>query len=155
MNPLRNTRSTLFVTLTLFLLTTALNAQDNPTTDMGKINAYADLGGGFSRGLATLNVEARIFSRPKLTGYARAGIGGGGLESAEGPGLLGAVTLLTGKKNHHFEINGGAFAGKYSDVEAEYFLLPVLDLGYRYQKPDGGLIFRSNAGFLGIRFGLG
>ena len=35
------------------------------------------------------------------------------LATADGrPGFLGAVTMLTGRTKHHFEVNGGGFFGK-------------------------------------------
>ena len=35
------------------------------------------------------------------------------------------------------------------------FVFPIFNLGYRYQKPEGGFIFRANAGIisLGLSFG--
>ncbi len=130
-------------------------AQNTIPNELSKVNIYADFGGGFSRGLATINIEGRIFSGNKLTWYVRTGIGGGGIDETEGPGVLGAVTMLTDKGNNHFEINGGTFIGKNSDVPDELFFMPIADIGYRYQKPDDGFIFKASAGFLGIRFGLG
>lgn len=148
-------RKVLFFGIPLFFLCVHAQAQNTESTELSKINLYVDFGGGFARGLASINIESRISSGNKLTWYARGGIGGGGLDAADGPGILGAVTMLTGKGNNHFEVNAGTFIGKYSDVQAEYFFLPILDLGYRYQKPEGGLVFNAEAGFLGIRFGLG
>jgi hypothetical protein len=36
-----------------------------------------------------------------------------------------------------------------------FYYLPILDLGYRYQKQDGGFLFKAKVGILGIGFGLG
>jgi len=130
-------------------------AQNTAPTELSKINLYVDLGGGFSRGLASVNIEGSVLSVKKLTFYARGGIGGGGIDETEGPGVLGAITMLTGKGNNHFEINAGTFIGKNSEVQDELFFMPIADLGYRYQKPEGGFIIKASAGFLGIRFGLG
>jgi hypothetical protein len=33
--------------------------------------------------------------------------------------------------------------------------LPLIDVGYRYQKPDRGLIFKAKIGILGVGFGVG
>ena len=76
-----------------------------------------------------------------------------------GWGGLGAVTMLTGKKNNHFELNTGIFLGSnkligalyydstnneyYREVHYEAFIFPFFDWGYRYQKPSGGFIFRA------------
>ena len=45
----------------------------------------------------------------------------------------------------------GAFIGK----DGEAFIFPIFNVGYRYQKPGGGFIFRANAGIisLGLSFG--
>ncbi len=146
---------TLCSSVSLFFICVLTQAQITDSTKLSKVNSYVDFGGFFHGGLASVNVEGRVFSGTRLTWYARAGVGSGGLDQDGGPGVLGAVTMLTGKDNNHFEVNGGMFIGKYSDVQDEFFFLPIIDLGYRYQKPEGGFIFRCNVGFLGIRFGLG
>jgi hypothetical protein len=33
--------------------------------------------------------------------------------------------------------------------------LPLIDVGYRYQKPDRGFIFKAKIGILGVGFGVG
>ena len=62
--------------------------------------------------------------------------------------------MLTGKKNNHFELNAGGFLG-FEDTYNEAFIFPIFNVGYRYQKPEGGFIFRANAGIisLGLSFG--
>lgn len=104
---------------------------------------------------ASVNLEGQIYSGEKLTWYGRGGLGFAGIVMVKGgPGISGAVTMLTGKGNKHFEINGGAFIGKDNELN-DIFVLPLIDFGYRYQKPEGGFIFRAKAGFLGIGIGLG
>jgi len=154
-SPLTNTCRILLIGLVSIFISSHTEAQNTTSTELSKTNLYIDLGGGFSRGLSSLNFEGSIFSSEKLTLYGRGGIGGGGINETEGPGILGAITMLTGKGNNHVEINGGTFIGRNSDVKDELFFMPIADLGYRYQKPEGGFIFKASAGFLGIRFGLG
>lgn len=137
------------------LFCTEVQAQEQTPASLSKINLYADLGGGFARGMTSINIEGRIYNGRRITWYGRGGIGAGGIDDNGGPGILGGITMLTGKRNGHFEISTGALLGKYTDVEDEIFVLPIADLGYRYQKPEGGLIFRIRAGFLGIGFSLG
>ena len=130
-------------------------AQSTEMTTLSNINLYAD--GGFFPGVqASINLEKRISSGEKVTWYGRVGGGVAGIMMSEtgGPGMLAAVTMLTGKEKNHFEINGGAFVGKNTESDDMYFL-PLIDLGYRYQKPQGGFIFRAKAGFLGIGISLG
>ena len=35
------------------------------------------------------------------------------------------------------------------------FFLPVFDIGYRFERPEGGLLFKAKAGVMGIGIGLG
>ena len=81
--------------------------------------------------------------------YGRVGAGYGAnllIHGAESCGGLGAITMLTGKKNNHFELNAGAFIIE----EGIYFTIPILNIGYRLQKPSGGFVFRANASLLGL-----
>ena len=81
------------------------------------------------------------------------------IHGTEGWGGLRAITMLTGKKNNHFELNAGGFLvldsawGNGKDGVA--FIFPIFNVGYRFQKPEGGFIFRANAGIisLGLSFG--
>ena len=100
----------------------------------------------------TINAEIRLYSGNKVTWYGKVGGGFGGIVLGPiGPIGLAAITMLTGKTNNHFELNGGVFIGKDNGM----FYLPILDLGYRYQKPDGGFLFKAKVGFFSIGLGLG
>jgi hypothetical protein len=89
-------------------------------------------------------------------------------------GAILAGTYLTGMRNGHLEINAGLFAGPvtrtdYNDcgffsssscmpsitTEETFEARPYLELGYRYQKPEGGFIYRVKLGTLGLGIGLG
>ena len=35
------------------------------------------------------------------------------------------------------------------------FVVPIFNVGYRYQKPDGGFIFRANAGIVSLGLSIG
>ncbi|MDX1283768.1 MAG: hypothetical protein R3182_02085 [Draconibacterium sp.] len=144
----------LFIAILLMFFCNKAEAQSKEVTELSKVNLYADFGFHLA-GQVTANFEYQIASGEKVTWYGRAGAGAAGVVMAVGgPGVLGAVTMLTGKGNKHFEINGGAFVGK--DVEQDdIFVFPLIDFGYRYQKPEGGFIFRAKAGLLGVGIGLG
>lgn len=139
--------------LSLFLHTKA-KAQNTEMTTLSNVNLYADAGFLFA-GQVSLNIEKRLHAGEKLTWYARAGAGLAGVIMAYGgPGGLVAATMLTGKGKKHFEVNGGVFIGK--DIEQDdIFVLPLVDFGYRYQKPEGGFIFKAKIGILGIGVGFG
>jgi hypothetical protein len=116
-----------------------------------------------------LNYERQISFNEKVSWYGRIGGGYGasladGFDGSYGFGGLCAITMITGKKNKHFEFNAGAFLGYEPtlqsaivrrDITYEPFLLPILNIGYRYQKPGSGFVFRANVGFpsIGVSFG--
>ena len=123
--------------------------------DLSKENIYAEAHIGLFTEIG-LNYERQIYSGGKISWYSRLG-GSYGLiihdifSTTEGWGGLGAITMLTGKYNNHFELNAGAFIGN----EGYTFIYPIFNVGYRFQKPGGGFIFRANAGIisLGLSFG--
>ena len=122
--------------------------------DLSKENIYAEAHIGLFTEIC-LNYEWQIYSGGKISWYGRLGGGQGGiiddLDASVGWGGLGAITMLTGKYNNHFELNAGAFIGN----EGYTFIYPIFNVGYRFQKPEGGFIFRANAGIisLGLSFG--
>lgn len=143
--------------LRIILLTIIFFTFSNLTTaqsQLSKVNLYTQIGA--VPGLeATINVEMRLHSGNKVTWYGKAGGGFGGILLATGgPGGLAAITMLTGKNNNHFELNGGVFVWNDTNNK-DMFYFPILDLGYRYQKPEGGFIFKAKVGILGVGFGLG
>ena len=146
------------------LIPVILFGQNEPNTkiDLPKKNIYGELHVGlFSQGV--MNYERQIFSGKTVSWYGRLGGGYGAWVVWGGDfgwGGLGAITMLTGKKNNHFELNAGGFLGTDGEgflgiVDGEAFIFPIFNVGYRYQKPEGGFIFRANAGIisLGLSFG--
>jgi hypothetical protein len=128
------------------------NAQSSEENEMRKNSIYFDM--GFIPGFhAFVNYERSFYQGKKVSWYGRMGAGYGGfLFAAGGFGALGAVTMLTGKKNSHFELNTGLFSGQ---EDGDSFTLPLIDVGYRYQKPEGGFVFKAKIGILGVGFGVG
>ena len=60
--------------------------------------------------------------------YGRLGGGFWGIIVFDGDygwGYLGAITILTSKKNKHFELNAGCFLGGYKDRWDNYYALPI------------------------------
>lgn len=132
----------------------AVNCQVVSDSHLSKTVIYADAGVHFGSQVSA-NIEFQIANGDKVTWYGRGGVGFAGVIMATGgPGVLGGVSMLTGRQNKYFELNGGAFVGK--DVERdEVFVLPLVDVGYRYQKPEGGFVFKAKIGILGVGIGLG
>ena len=139
--------------------------------DLTKNSFYIETHVGLCSQLV-LNYEKHISSVGKVSWYGRVGGGYGvslidGLfDSSEGWGGLGAITMLISKKNKHLEVNAGAFLGVDTyynhnsrlgaiGERADPFIFPILNIGYRYQKPNSGFIFRANVGFLSIGASFG
>lgn len=59
-----------------------------------------------------------------------------------GPLAVTSVHTLSGKRKHHLEMNLGAFTF-YDITNESWKLLPAAGMGYRYQNPEGGLLFRG------------
>jgi hypothetical protein len=82
-----------------------------------------------------------------------------------------SLNLLSGSLNNHFELNLGiAFLfNETTDIYAFGYdpdeqtpvpskikvCIPIFNIGYRYQKPQGGILFRTYLGLQGLGFGLG
>lgn len=124
-----------------------------------KINLYGDAGTWGLVHSLFMNLETYITSSKsdKLHLYLRGAYGdvilfsgGSGTSSfhRNTKTKVGALTLITGKGEHHFDSSAGIFI-RDDDV------LPFLDLGYRFQNINGGIIFRGKVGILGLGVGLG
>lgn len=145
-----------FLLIVLLLFTFIITKAQSPgNSEISKFNANIELGFGIFS-LASANFEAYIADSDsgKVNWYGKAGFGFAEEFMGEsGLGGLGAVTMLTGKGKHHFEASGGVFIG--SGSYGEMLILPLLDLGYRYQKPGGGFIFRGKVGIFSLGVGIG
>ncbi|MEP1152118.1 MAG: hypothetical protein ABJH08_10365 [Balneola sp.] len=125
-------------------------SQSISEVELSNNSIYFDMGAGLVSQVS-INYERKFYSGEKISWFGRLGIGEAGTiegNSKSGGGALGAVTMLTGKSNNHFELNAGIFA-----IEDGGFLL--LDIGYRFQKPTKGLVFKAHLGTLGAGVGLG
>lgn len=153
-------KNLIFVCLVLLLSNDTVRAQVHGGSGMSNLNLYLELGTNFAISSASINLEALLDSSSsgKVHWYGRAGFGGTTvLFGPTGLGGLGALTMLTGKDKHHFEVSGGAFLGDDNGAGTHdgFFALPLLDLGYRFQEPGKGFMVRAKAGILGIGVGLG
>jgi len=151
-------RNSIFKIITFsILMCLCMNTSAQTNSDMisipAKNNVYFDTG-IFPGAHVLMNYERKVHESNTVSLYGRIGFGYAGMILGDGGGgVLGAATLLTGKGNSHMEFNLGIFSGKDNN---DPFILPLLDVGYRYQKPEGGLIFKVKAGVLGIfSVGLG
>ncbi len=132
----------------------------------------AEFGTWVLAGSATINFEGHLIDSEanNFHLYGRLGIVSGYIhpifcEKDVFKGKLVGLTLLKGSGNHHFEINTGIYFISESTVaESNGFfvctrrksnLIPLLGVGYRYQKPEGGAIFCAKLGVLGVGVGVG
>jgi hypothetical protein len=147
----------LLLVITILTFALNLNAQSNDTNELSKNSVYLDTGLGYG-GQVSINYERQIYSGEKLTWFGRVGAGAAykwrNNNISSGPGGLAAITMLTGKRNNHFELNAGTFIVSNSD-DNNSGVYPLLDAGYRYQKPNGGFVFKAKIGILGLGIGLG
>lgn len=140
----------LFISFFLLAFTSATNAQEIQELQPNNIYVEASVG-SFSR--ATINYERRFFSGSSLTWYGRVGFGATSNSNAStGFGGLAAVSMLTGKKRSHFEVDAGAML--FTEGSRQ-FVYPVVNLGYRYQNPEGGLLVKAHVGIISFGLGLG
>lgn len=102
----------------------------------------------------TLNGNLEIIARPAKgersifqTRYIR--LGGGRWSAWGGSGPLGiaGATFLQGTGNNHLETFLGATLLKDDYYENDFQLFPAAFIGYRYQAPAAGGIFRAGIGW--------
>lgn len=93
-----------------------------------------------------LNYERTIAQRSQSMSSLRLGFGYAMFFVAgEGYYINGAFVQLFGKNNSHLEVNGGVKFMLTNSIDDPAFsdqLLPDIFFGYRYEKPEGGFIFR-------------
>ncbi|MFY0644989.1 MAG: hypothetical protein JXR19_11025 [Bacteroidia bacterium] len=78
-------------------------------------------------------------------------------------GLGVAYTIVEGHGNHHFDFSAGVAipirdyndSNLFPEFDDYIYPFPILDLGYRYQKPGGGAVFKFYAANLGLGVGFG
>jgi len=67
--------------------------------------------------------------------------------------LIHLICVIECVANHHMDISVGATYSGREGVASS--LWPKVDLGYRYQKPDGGFLFKVFATTIGVGAGIG
>jgi hypothetical protein len=146
-----------------------LHAQTEDAPKMGNFILHIDGGTLFIASSATFNFEGRFVSSNsgKVHLYGRTGIGYVHVvdlinfsEDDDDPlhfyGPHGGLTMLAGKGHHYFELSSGVYVGfTKSPGGKNPAVAPLIDAGYRWQKPGSGFLFRAKAGFLGVGVGFG
>jgi|SRR5690554_948099 len=158
--------------LLLLLSAHFLSAQTESSSGMPELNLHVEGSTWLAINAVSVNIEGKFYSAPteKFHLYGRGGLAYVNvnylniLESYSSVGAILALAILTGVGDHHFEAVGGAFLGNFksqhlfvstADDNLGFKGLPVIDLGYRYQKPGPGIFFRAKVGILGLGVGFG
>lgn len=101
-----------------------------------------------------INYERNIFQHPKSYSNIRFGFGYWTDLQNEGNYINTSVVHLLGKRNAHAELNLGfklIISGARSGVEGpQSFLIPDVYFGFRYEKPEGGEVYRVGVGYPGL-----
>lgn len=143
-------------------------AQTQEAPKRTKHRIYAEVGSYLFVSSVTINYEPTIFESKsrafRLNG--RIGMGLGlvlGFDGSHGiSGILGGVTMDFGRKNSHFLLSSGLAVGSsFNEIEkisAGFDRLetsPLLEVGWRYEKPKGGMIYKVAGGTMGLSLGVG
>ena len=156
-----------FLTLIIFFLSYNVMYSQNPSVTENSSNtdsplkyANSNVNLELSLLIQSINFETKII-RTKSNFFqlnGRVGVGYfyfnfmGGTTQKVG-GIVG-LNFLLGSKNSHFEASIGWFFGVEKNF-TELIKYPIISIGYRYQKPEGGWFFRPHIGTTGPGFGVG
>ncbi len=107
------------------------------------MSVYAEAGGP---GLASLNFDTRFSKKQDGIG-GRIGIGGFQIDGTGALFIPASITWLIGKdQKNYFEVGAGATYVNSSDNNNSDFFYSTfghLNVGYRYQPKQSGIIFRA------------
>ena len=134
----------LFIVCLLIFSNSVLKAQNNEKFFKATKALFLEVGGNGI--VSSLNFDKIFVQRKNYILSYRLGIASVSLISFR-PGIIGEVNFLTNNSNHHAEFGVSTLLYAYSSrtPESPYSQInPVLigRIGYRYQKPNGGLFFR-------------
>lgn len=113
---------------------------------------------------AQLNYERQLiqFEENTVSGlWANVGIGAWGVIHASGPFQHLSASLLSGNNNNHFELTfglsryktnvstpiDGGFSNPQPNKPSNADFTPIGSMGYRFQKPGGGFVFRCGIAY--------
>lgn len=120
------------------------NPKKDTLSEKNSISENAFYGEGWGvGGLFSLNYERAVSKNYSSTTYIRNGVGIAqtvdGIDRYNDPSFLFAVINTTGIKKHHWETGAGfTIVSFWGDLYLNFIG------GYRFQKPNGGLLFRAN-----------
>jgi hypothetical protein len=136
-----------FTTALIAILLLSAQLAKSQNSPLRPTRIYGTLGTAFVYTNLTGNIEqeignnsAHFFNSVSL----RIGAGHWSSWGNEWYNIISTVNWLSGTKNHHLEFGTGiAYSPAY---EESFGFLPAAQIGYRYQKPGGLLLFRAGIG---------
>ncbi|MDX9930669.1 MAG: hypothetical protein RBS37_12550 [Bacteroidales bacterium] len=155
------------VTLLLIsFLAAAVQAQQTGTEETGPVNVvYGSISFGGLIGGISVNYERKVADFTMGSINLRGGLGRLSGWDLRGNGVTVNWAYLFGRDRHHIEINMGVLGvqDRYNDPEltatekffAQWDFFPLLNAGYRLQKPEGGFMLRTGGGMELFYIGIG
>lgn len=144
----------------VFGITFNTHAQEKTFPERNTIVTGVSLG-ALDNGLAlyadmTFSYERILVAEDKFQIGGQIGLGGYAVWGAGGYKVSPRAVMLVGGGNSHLETTLGTNFFVLGDLEGYKPFIPAGSIGYRYQKPDGGFVFRSAVGFREfIQLGIG
>lgn len=157
---MKNLLALFFIT---FLYCNILSSQVSDSPEFSKFTIHTEINSLVLYHSFTINLEGHIANRKWenvnlyiMAGFNYSNFSGSENNEKSSKGGQVALTILTGKGEHHMEANVGIHTVTSS---SGYFQLtvpfPLFNVGYRYQAPKGGMIFRAKIGTQGVGIGVG
>jgi hypothetical protein len=139
--------------------------QGQPSASSPANILYGGLSFGGLLGGLSVNYERRVVGFAGGSINLRGGFGRVSGWDLRGNGIAANWAYLFGNRKHHLELNLGVMGiqDKYHDQQltktelffAQWDFFPLLNAGYRFQKPEGGFMLRTGAGTELLYLGVG
>ena len=152
----------IYLSICSIFLCSSLNTNGQDTIKYTKNSIFLDGSSIVYIGMYSINFERAIFQSNHFKMLGSVGVGGWYFTTISkwyyGYSMPLSLNLLIGSGNNYFETDLGMRFTSFSKQSNKDIspLLPIINLGYRYQRLNGkGLIFRSFIGLSGIGIGVG
>ena len=136
-----------FTTALIAILLLSAQLAKSQNSPLRPTRIYGTLGTAFVYTNLTGNIEQEIKYNPNKyfqTMSLRMGAGHWSSWGNESYNIICTINWLSGIDKHHLELGTGiAYSPAYDD---SFGFLPAAQIGYRYQKPNGLLLFRAGIG---------
>jgi hypothetical protein len=154
------------VLICILLLSTGMLAQQSFNESPAAVNVlYGGVSFGGLTGAISVNYERKIADFTMGSINLRGGFGRVAGWDLRGNGVTVNWAYLFGRRKHHLELNMGVLGiqDRYNDPEmskterffAQWDFFPLLNAGYRLQKPEGGFMLRTGGGMEMFYLGIG